>query len=108
MARGGDEHVAVSENVIRVCATSAVAIGDGIPLEQDAAAGRKSGDGFEAEECGCGEEESKWAEEKLAHVRDGIARFGLLKACDAGPLGWSEMWGFASVRFLQCSRHGPN
>jgi hypothetical protein len=30
-------------------------------------------DGFKAEECGCGEEESKWAEEKLAHVRDGIA-----------------------------------
>ena len=73
VARGGDEHVAVSENVIWVCASSAVSIGDGIALEQDAAAGRESGDGFEAEECGCGEEESEWAEEKLAHVRDGIA-----------------------------------
>lgn len=73
MACCGDEDITMSEDVVGVCATSAVSVGDGIALEQDSASRREGGDGFEAEECGCGEEESKWAEEKLAHVRDGIA-----------------------------------
>ena len=44
---GGDERVAVPEDVIRVGIASPVTVGDGIALEENARARRKRGNGFE-------------------------------------------------------------